>query len=235
MVAHVNTATVVGLEAEVVDVEADVTNGLPATVIVGLPDAAVQESKERVRSALKNSELKYPQTRVSVNLAPADTQKIGTQFDVPIALAILLASEQCAFNVKNRWFVGELSLDGTLRHTDGILSMVLLARDQSYDTVFVPEVDGAEAALVDGVQVIPVPSLALLIAHLRGDFLLPGAKQAIRTSCSRGNGPYDLSAVRGQTYTQVGACRGAICARRCGQGPVREGAVWRRSSVPGVR
>ncbi len=168
MVAHVNTATVVGLEAEVVDVEADVTNGLPATVIVGLPDAAVQESKERVRSALKNSELKYPQTRVSVNLAPADTQKIGTQFDVPIALAILLASEQCAFNVKNRWFVGELSLDGTLRAVQGVLAIALKAKQMGVAEIYVPLANGQEAALVEGISVYPCPTLSSLVGHLLG-------------------------------------------------------------------
>src|SRR3954468_1496968 len=112
MISKIFSAAVLGLDAELIEVEADVTNGLPATIVVGLPDTAVQESRERVKTAIKNSECSYPPTRVSVNLAPADVPKLGTHFDLPIALAILVASEQVAFDTAGKLFVGELSLDG---------------------------------------------------------------------------------------------------------------------------
>src|SRR6185369_777100 len=121
MISKVFSAAVIGLDAELIEVEADVTNGLPATIIVGLPDTAVQESKERVKTAIKNSECSYPPTRVSVNLAPADVPKLGTHFDLPIALAILLASDQFSFNTEKKMFLGELSLDGSLRSVPGVL------------------------------------------------------------------------------------------------------------------
>lgn len=166
MVSRITTATVVGLDAEVIEVEADVTNGLPATIIVGLPDAAVQESKERVRSALKNSSCQYPLTRVSVNLAPADTQKIGTLFDVPIALAIILASGQFSFSALHRWFVGELSLDGAVRAVPGVLAIALKAKECGAQELFVPVQNAVEASLVQGLAVYPYGSLKELLGHL---------------------------------------------------------------------
>lgn len=171
MVSHVTTATVVGLEAEMVEVEADITNGLPATVIVGLPDAAVQESKERVKSALKNSDCKYPQTRVSINLAPADTQKIGTHFDVPIALAIVLAGGE-DFSVGGKWFVGELSLDGVVRPVPGVLAIALKAQALAVEELYVPASNAKEAALVRGLKVYPVKTFAELLGHLMGVALI---------------------------------------------------------------
>src|ERR1700722_20624974 len=119
MIAKVFSAAVLGLDAELIEVEADVTNGLPATVIVGLPDTAVQESRERVKTAIKNSGCSYPPTRVSVNLAPADVPKLGTHFDLPIALAILLAGDQVSFEAAGKLFLGELSLDGQVRAVPG--------------------------------------------------------------------------------------------------------------------
>src|SRR3954465_1169565 len=105
MISKVFSAAVLGLEGEIIEVEADVSNGLPATIVVGLPDTAVQESRERVKTAIKNSGCHYPQTRVSVNLAPADVPKLGTHFDLPIALAILAAAEQVSFDAKGKLFL----------------------------------------------------------------------------------------------------------------------------------
>lgn len=168
MIGKIYSATVVGLTAEQIEVEADVSNGLPATIIVGLPDAAVQESRERVKSALKNSSCSYPVTRVSVNLAPADTQKIGTGFDVPIALAILLASGQFSFSGTGRWFVGELALDGSVRPVQGVLAIALRAQELGVVDLFVPVANAAEASLVGGVRVFPYATLDGLLRHLAG-------------------------------------------------------------------
>ncbi len=197
--SRVTTATVVGLESEVIEVEADVTNGLPATIIVGLPDAAVQESKERVRSALKNSSCQYPLTRVSVNLAPADTQKIGTLFDVPIALAIVLASGQFSFDVLGRWFVGELSLDGAVRPVSGLLAIALKAKECGVAELFVPSQNVAEASLVQGLTVYPYKSLKELLAHLLGTAFIEAQPPAdINSLFTQGPVALDMAEVSGQ-------------------------------------
>lgn len=168
MIARIATATVLGLDAEAIAVEADVSNGLPATIIVGLPDTSVQESRERVKSAIKNSQFSYPQTRVSVNLAPADLQKGGTLFDLPIALAVLCASQQLSFDPAHKLFVGELSLDGTLRPVPGVLAVALLCKMSGLREIFVPTANGQEAALVDGITVYPAETLSAVVAHLLG-------------------------------------------------------------------
>lgn len=166
MVAKVLTAAVIGLEAESVEVEADVSNGLPATIVVGLPDTAVQESRERVKSAIKHSEFDYPLTRVAVNLAPADMPKVGTHFDLPIALAILLASGQLAFETAGKMFVGELSLDGKLRPGAGVLAIALKAQASGVKELFVPAANAREASLVSGINLYAVPDLQTLLKHL---------------------------------------------------------------------
>jgi magnesium chelatase family protein len=135
--------------------------------------------------------------------APAELKKEGASYDLPIAVGLLLASEQLEASAGRALFLGELSLDGSLRHSDGILCMVLFAREHGYDTVFVPEVDGAEAALVDGVTVIPVPTLALLVAHLRGDVILPPAqRRALLAEGPTPDGAVDLAHVRGQEHAK---------------------------------
>lgn len=166
MIAKVFSSAVVGLDAVKVEVEADIINGLPATLIVGLPDTAVQESRERVRSAIKNSGCNYPSTRVAINLAPADIQKNGSHFDVPIALAILLASEQIACDVSTKLFVGELSLDGSMRSVPGVLAMALHARDSGIQELYVPTSNAEEARLVDGIKIFSVANLTSLLEHL---------------------------------------------------------------------
>lgn len=166
MIAKILSATVIGLDAELIEVEADVTNGLTNTVIVGLPDTSVQESKERVKSAIKNSGASYPFTRVSLNLAPADVPKLGTHFDLSIALAILIASEQIFFKTNNKLFLGELSLDGKLRQIPGALAIVIKAKEAGITEIFLPEGNAQEAAFVTGVKIFPVGDLKSLIAHL---------------------------------------------------------------------
>lgn len=199
MIGKIYSATVVGLSAEQIEVEADVSNGLPATIVVGLPDAAVQESRERVKSALKNSSCSYPGTRVSVNLAPADTQKIGTGFDVPIALAILLASGQFSFSGERKWFVGELALDGSVRPVQGVLAIALRALELGVEELFVPVANAAEAGLVMGVRVVPYATLDTLLRHLVGIALLPEAVPTRISELRAGAVPgLDMADVAGQ-------------------------------------
>ncbi len=170
MLARVLSCAVIGLDGELVEVEVDISRGQqPTTMIVGLPDAAVQESKERVRSAVRNSGLTYPfNSRITVNLAPADTRKEGPAYDLPIAVGMLLASGQIVAPVDDAIFLGELALTGDLRPTRGVLPMVGLARDRGMKRAFVPAQNAVEAALVRGIEVYAVESLSSLAAHLLG-------------------------------------------------------------------
>jgi magnesium chelatase family protein len=167
MLSKVNSCAVIGLDGEIVDVEVDIVNfGLPKFAVVGLPDTAVQEARERVMSAIRNSGLQFPKHKITVSLAPADLRKEGPAYDLPIAVGILVASGQVPEPRRDLVFIGELSLNGRLRHTNGVLPMVGLARQRGFTTIFVPDVDAGEAALIEGVEVIPVDSLRALVEHL---------------------------------------------------------------------
>jgi magnesium chelatase family protein len=169
MLAKVTSCALVGLEGVVVQVEVDTSRGMPSLIIVGLPDAAVKESSERVRAAVKNSSLVFPGKRITVNLAPADIRKAGPSYDLPIAVGVLIASEQAwPQAVEDALFVGELSLDGSVRHVNGILPIAALAHQQSIQRIFVPAEDASEAALIHGLEVFPVKDLSQLAAHLQG-------------------------------------------------------------------
>jgi len=169
VLAKVFSCAVVGLDGMLVEVEVDVGTGNPGVIVVGLPDAAVQESRERVRSAIRNSGGRIPHGKITVNLAPADLKKAGPTYDLPIALGILLASDQLDADLSDALIVGELSLDGALRHTPGIISMIALAQTKGMRRAFVPFEDAPEAALIRGVDVIPVRTLGELVNHLSGD------------------------------------------------------------------
>ena len=169
MLAKVISCAIVGLEGAIVEVEADISPGLPSFTIVGLPDAAVQEARERVRAAIRNSNCTFPMKRIIVNLAPADLKKAGPAYDLPIAVGILLSSEQVYADVSQILLLGELSLDGSVRHTSGILPMVALAHQQGLSTIIVPSADAGEASLIDGTKIIPVDSLSQLVSYFRGE------------------------------------------------------------------
>ena len=169
MLAKVLSAAIVGLEAELVSVEVDIVNGQPYFALVGLPDAAVRESRDRVYSAVKNSGLNFPLNRITVNLAPADLRKEGPAYDLPIAVGILAATAQVWHNqLDDSLFFGELSLDGSARHTKGVLPLAAMAREKGLKRVFVPAPDAAEAALMPDIEVIPVRNLGELVGHLTG-------------------------------------------------------------------
>jgi magnesium chelatase family protein len=168
MLAKVPSFTVIGLEGAAIEVEVDISRGLSSFIIVGLPDTAVQESRERVRAAIKNSGCQFPTQRLTVNLAPADIRKEGPAYDLPIAVGILGASGQIWPHLDSSIFVGELSLDGSLRHTNGVLPMVSGAQAQGYERAYVPAVDAPEAALVPGIEVFAVANLPELVSHLQG-------------------------------------------------------------------
>lgn len=169
-VAKIFSAELNGLNAELIEVEADINAGLHSFNIVGLADKAVSEAKERVNSALKNSGIKPPtkeNRRITINLAPADIKKVGSCFDLAIAMAYLLASGQIQpFETKDKIFVGELSLDGTLRKINGALSISRLAKTKKFKYLFLPKINAPEAAIIEGIKIIPVENLISLIEHL---------------------------------------------------------------------
>ncbi len=168
MLAKVYSCALVGLDGALVEVEVDLnTKSLPSVTLVGLPDAAVKESTERVRAAIFNSGLAYPRGRLTINLAPADLRKEGPAYDLPIAVALLAVAEQIPSDMDSSLFLGELSLDGSVRHVEGVLPMAHAAKELGYKSIFVPQLDAPEAALVEGIDVYPVDTLGRLAAHLR--------------------------------------------------------------------
>ncbi len=174
MLAKVFSCAVIGLDGLVVEVEVDTGRGLPSFAIVGLPDAAVQESRERVQAAVKNAGFYFPAQRVTVNLAPAAIRKEGPSYDLPIAVGVLIAAGQLLPEVvEGILIVGELSLDGRVRHVRGVLPMAALARQKGFKRVVVPAEDAREAALVPDVEVIPVDGLNALVNHLNGSVPIP--------------------------------------------------------------
>jgi len=169
MLARIFSCAVIGLDGVVVEVEVDTGLGLPGMTIVGLPDTAVQESRERVQAAVKNAGIEFPRKRIIVNLAPASVRKEGPAYDLPIALGVLVMMgrlPQAACDAA--LVVGELSLDGSVRHSRGVLPMTVVARQQGFKRIFVPKCDANEAALIPDLEVIPVSTLSELHGHLSG-------------------------------------------------------------------
>ncbi|MGI6264810.1 MAG: YifB family Mg chelatase-like AAA ATPase [Acutalibacteraceae bacterium] len=168
MVSRVNSMGLMGINGFMVKVEADLSQGLPGFDVVGLPGAAVRESRDRVRSAMKNNGFAYPVSRITVNLAPADVRKEGPLYDLPLLLALMGAGGQLSVSLRHKAFVGELSLSGELRPVKGVLSMAAAARDAGMREIYVPAANAAEGAVVEGIAVYPVTHIADLLAHLNG-------------------------------------------------------------------
>ncbi len=169
MLAIVNTCAVIGLDGHIVEVQTDFNPRahLPSFNLVGLPGVAVRESKDRARSAIRNSGLRFPNKAYVVNLSPADIHKHGPSYDLAIAIGALAATDQIPLHtLDNAMFIGELSLDGSIRHVKGVLPMVYTAMQQGFDTVYVPDEDAAEAGLIQGISVIATRSLGQLVEHL---------------------------------------------------------------------
>ena len=169
MYAKVHSVGLFGMESYMVETEADVSGGLPVFEIVGLPDAAVKEARERVRAAIKNSGFKFPVSRITCNLAPAGTKKSGTLYDLPILLGILTAMRLCRLPRERSAFLGELSLEGVVRPVSGVLPMALAARDCGIEALYVPAENAPEATLAGGMTVYPVKTVAQLVSHLTGE------------------------------------------------------------------
>lgn len=201
--SFIKSATTFSLDALPIEIEADLSNGLPSFLIVGLPDKAVEESKERVRSALKNSGLSLPQKRITINLAPADLKKEGPIFDLPIAVSILLASGQIDNDLSESLFVGELSLKGDLRHTSGILSFAKFAKDTGMKNIFIPKSNLCEASIIKGINIYPVESLSQLLHHLRSEKLINPIIDQVRAKKDEMDfDGCDFSLIKGQEHAK---------------------------------
>ncbi len=205
MSAKVFSAAVVGLDCELVEVEADVSNGMANFSVVGLPDTAVQESRERVRSAIKNSDLPFPRGRVTVNLAPADIRKQGPVYDLPMAVSLILChGEEWGKNIdwKTSLFIGELALDGTVRGVGGILSVALMAGKRGLKTLYVPSANAKEASLIEGIEVIPVQTFLELIDHLSARKAIEPVRERYTLVPDEVTGSHDMSNIRGQEHVK---------------------------------
>ncbi|MBI2039958.1 YifB family Mg chelatase-like AAA ATPase [Candidatus Microgenomates bacterium] len=204
MFAKIFSGANVGLDAITVTVEVDIASkGLPSFTIVGLADRAVEESKERVRSAIRNCDIEFPAKKITVNLAPADLPKEGPYFDLPIALGLLLSSGQIihqnsSLNLNETLVVGEVSLDGTLRKTHGILPLAILAKEIGFKNILVPKENGGEAAIIEGIKVFAPNSLQQVIKILLGqEFIKPIPKPPLNLDDDL-NYEYDFSQIKGQ-------------------------------------
>ncbi|HKX73733.1 MAG TPA: YifB family Mg chelatase-like AAA ATPase [Candidatus Saccharimonadales bacterium] len=198
MIARVYSATAIGFEGERIEVECDASNGLPTLLIVGLGNKAIDEAKERVRSAIKNSGLEFPRKRVTINLAPANLPKDGAHFDVAIATALLLVSGQLQHDALNGvLLVGELALDGAMRPVRGVISHAETARRHGHTTIIVPRANAQQALLVEGITVLPADSLRDVFLHLSGtERIQPATPGALASPTARLQ--TDLADVKGQ-------------------------------------
>jgi magnesium chelatase family protein len=200
--AKVYSAANVGFEGRIIEIECDTTNGLPGIVIVGLANKAIDESKERIRSSIKNSELVIPRKRITLNLAPADLPKDGTCYDLPMAVAVLAAGKQVKTTLlKDSLFVGELSLDGIVRPVRGVITHAEAAKSHGFKRLFVPSASAQQAALIEGIEVIPVTSLKQVCQHLNDVEKI----SAIPLTTIRSRAPkhaVDFSDVHGQTHAK---------------------------------
>ena len=204
MLSKISSGATIGLNATLIVVEVDIPgSSLPSFTIVGLPDKAVEESKERVRSAIKNSGADFPTGRITVNLAPADLPKMGPAYDLPIALGVLIASGGIAPDISDSFFFGELSLDGSLRHTNGVLPMAYLAKEKGFKRIFVPKVNENEAAVVPGIDVYPTESLLTLVRFFNHMIeIKPAAKVLLESLLTKSEAEFDFSEIIGQEQSK---------------------------------
>lgn len=198
MYAKIHSVGLFGMDSYMVDVECDISGGLPKFEIVGLPDKAVSESANRVRSALQNNGFEFPASRITVNLAPADVRKEGSVYDLPILIALLISTKQLSCNTSQAAFLGELSLSGTLRRINGALPMVIRAMECGIRSVFVPAENARECAVVRGIDVYPVQNVSQIFLHLADQQMLTAVTPDDIPAASNPPPCPDFSDVKGQ-------------------------------------
>lgn len=214
MYARVKSLGIFGLDCFDVTVECDISQGLPRFDVVGLPDAVVRESRERVRASIKNCRLEFPVSRITVNIAPADIKKEGSLYDLPVFIAMLKASNQMQGDTDSYAFIGELSLDGDIRPINGVLPMLLKAKEQGISAVFIPYGNMLEGSVLDGIDILPVKSVFEVIRHISGTEKISSCYNSkFRTSKISYN--IDFSEVKGQAEAkralEIAAAGGHNC------------------------
>ena len=199
MLARLASASLRGLDAEAVDVEVDLSRGLPCWNMVGLPDASVREARDRVRSALLNSHYEFPLSHITVNLSPADKRKDGSHFDLPVAVGLLWASGQIPEVQQPPFILGELALDGRLNPISGVLPLTLFARQKGFETIIVPHSNAEEASIVEGIQILAATSLLQVAEHLSGQTQLTPYTASTAPLSNKKTAPLpDMADIRGQ-------------------------------------
>ena len=204
MLARVLSSAVMGIDAYIVEVEIDISDGLPFFATVGLPDSAVKESRERVTAAIKNSGFYFPPSRITANLAPADVRKEGSAFDLPMALGVMAATGQIQADSFERMLVlGELALDGSVRSVPGCLPMAAIAKENQFKGIILPKANAKEAAVIDDLAVYPVESLREAVEHLNGQTRIPPFQYDIREAFDQQSEyPVDFVDVKGQEHVK---------------------------------
>lgn len=203
MYARVHTATMLGMEAHPIAVEADISGGFPAFHVVGLGDTAVQEARERIRSAWKHAGLSFPSnSKIVINLAPADVKKIGTGFDLPIAIAMYLSNTNRKLDLSDTLFVGELGLDGTLRRTQAILPIVLYAKEHGYKNIIIPKANEKEVSVIHDITIYPAITLGDVVQHVAGYGSMHPMVPAKHSEHQRPAYTTDMSDIKGQTFVK---------------------------------
>ncbi len=197
MFSRVKSVGIFGIDSYMIEVEADISNGLPSFDIVGLPDTAVKESRDRVRAAIKNCGFKFPVSRITVNLAPANRKKEGSIYDLPVLLTILKASGQLKADLEDSVTIGEVALDGMIRSVNGVLALAITAAQNGIKNIFVPSKNAAEAAIVEGINVYPADNIKQIIAHLNGEAIIEKQPVTKISEISRVKIP-DFKDVKGQ-------------------------------------
>ena len=204
MLARVLSSAVMGIDAYIVEVELDISDGLPFFATVGLPDSAVKESRERVTAAIKNSGFYFPPSRITANLAPADVRKEGSAFDLSIALGVMAATGQIQTdNLEKLLILGELALDGSIRSVHGCLPMAAIAKENQLKGVILPKANAKEAAVIEDLEVYPVESLQEAVEHLNGQRTIPPFQYDIREAFDQQSEyPVDFVDVKGQEHVK---------------------------------
>ena len=197
MTSKLNSLGIFGMNSFLVEVETDLSKGIPSFDIVGLPDTAVKESRDRVRASIKNCGYEFPISRITVNLAPADIKKVGSIYDLPILMSILKASNQITCNLSDSIFIGELSLNGDLRHINGVLPMTIFAKESGFTNIYLPYQNALEASIVSGINVFPVKNFNELFDHISGIKRINPALPS-KNKSEEQNTPLDFSQVCGQ-------------------------------------
>lgn len=202
MLAKIFSGSVVGLDGKLIEVEVDIGQGKPKFFMVGLPAKEVEESEDRIKAAILNAGFVLPNRRITVNLAPANIRKEGSGYDLPIAIGVLLADRQIEINEPKSIFAGELSLGGNLRPITGVLSMAIMAKENGFQKIFVPESNQKEASLIDGIEVYGVKNLSQLILHLLGDKKIKQSAPFENYENDVENCQFDMKDVRGQNQAK---------------------------------